>query len=112
MKKIEAVIRPSKLEELKSALNSAEVSGMTVFNVMGKGQQQDIKHFYRGQELCVDLFPKSKVEIVCHDHKVKDIVEIILKVCQTGQIGDGKIFVYPIEEIIRISTGERDEEAL
>ena len=112
MKKIEAVIRPTKLEELKTALNDLEVRGMTIYNVMGRGLQQDIKQYYRGQEVSLDLFPKVKVEIVCRDHWLERIIEVIIKVCSTGQIGDGKIFVYPLEEIIRISSGERGDSAL
>ncbi len=112
MKKVEAVIRPSKLEELKHALNNLEVRGMTVYNVMGRGLQQDVKQYYRGQEVSVDLFPKVKVEIICRDHWLERIIEVILKVCSTGQIGDGKIFVYPLEEIVRIRTGEKGDSAL
>ncbi|MDD3269565.1 MAG: P-II family nitrogen regulator [Syntrophomonadaceae bacterium] len=112
MKKIEAVIRPTKLEELKKALNDLEVRGMTIYNVMGRGLQKDIKQYYRGQEVSLDLFPKVKVEIICRDHWLERIIEVILKICSTGQIGDGKIFVYPLEEIIRISSGERGDTAL
>lgn len=112
MKKIEAVIRPNKLEELKAALNDLNVRGMTVYNVMGRGMQKDLKQYYRGQEISVDLFPKVKVELICNDHWVERIVEVILKVCKTGEIGDGKIFVYPVEDIIRISSGERGNGAL
>jgi len=112
MKKIEAVIRPTKVEELKQALNEMEVRGMTVYNVMGRGLQQDVKQFYRGQEVSVDLFPKVKVEIICRDHWLDRIVDTIVKVCSTGQIGDGKIFVYPLEDIIRIRTGEKGDAAL
>lgn len=112
MKKIEAVIRPGQLEELKLALNEMEVRGMTIYNVMGRGLQKDVKQFYRGQEVTVDLFPKVKVEIICRDHWLERIIELILRVCSSGQIGDGKIFVYPIEDIIRISTGARGDEAL
>ena len=112
MKKIEAIIRPSKLEELKHALNDLEVRGMTIYNVMGRGLQQDIKQYYRGQEVSVDLFPKVKVEIICRDHWLERIIEVILKVCSTGQVGDGKIFVYPLEEIVRIRTGEKGDSAL
>lgn len=112
MKKIEAIIRPSKLEDLKHALNDLEVRGMTIYNVMGRGLQQDIKQYYRGQEVSVDLFPKVKVEIICRDHWLERIIEVILKVCSTGQIGDGKIFVYPLEEIVRIRTGEKGDSAL
>lgn len=112
MKKIEAVIRPAKLEELKKALNDLEVRGMTVYNVMGRGLQKDIKQYYRGQEVSLDLFPKVKVEIICRDHWLERIIEVILKICSTGQLGDGKIFVYPLEEVIRISSGERGDDAL
>lgn len=112
MKKIDAVIRPVTLEDLKAALTSVGVHGMTVFNVMGRGLQQDVKQYYRGQEISVDLFPKTKVEIVCHDEQVEAIVSKIIKVCKTGKIGDGKIFIYPVEEIIRIRTEERGEDAL
>lgn len=112
MKKIEAVIRPSKVEELKQALNEMEVRGMTVYNVMGRGLQQDVKQFYRGQEVSVDLFPKVKVEIICRDHWLDRIVDTIVKVCSTGKIGDGKIFIYPLEEIVRIRTGEKGDGAL
>lgn len=112
MKKIEAIIRPTKLEELKVALNDMEVRGMTIYNVMGRGLQQDVKQYYRGQEVSVDLFPKVKVEVICRDHWVDRIVELIVKVCKTGQIGDGKIFVYPLEQIIRIRTAEEGENAL
>lgn len=112
MKKIEAIIRPGKLEELKSALNELEVRGLTIYNVMGRGLQQDVKQFYRGQEVSVDLFPKVKVEIICRDHWLERIIEVIANTCSTGQIGDGKIFVYPLEEIIRIRTGDRGDAAL
>lgn len=112
MKKIEAIIRPSKLEELKAKLNKMEVRGMTVYNVMGRGLQQDIKQYYRGQEVSIDLFPKVKVEVICRDHWLERIVAAIMETCRTGAIGDGKIFIYPVEEIIRISSGERGDAAL
>jgi len=112
MKKVAAVIRPGKLEELKVVLNQLGVRGMTIYNVMGRGEQKDVKQYYRGQELQVDLFPKVKVEIVCVDDQVKPIVDTILQVCRTGNIGDGKIFIYDLEEAIRISSGERGNLAL
>jgi nitrogen regulatory protein P-II 1 len=112
VKKIEAIIRPSKLEELKAALAEIEVRGMTIYEVMGRGLQRDQKQYYRGQEHTVDLFPKVKVELICRDHWLERIIEVILKTCRTGNIGDGKIFVYPIEDIIRISSGERGDSAL
>jgi len=83
MKKIEAIIRPSKLETLKAALNALEVRGMTVYNVMGRGLQKDVKQFYRGQEISVDLFPKVKVEIICRDHWLERIIDVILKECSS-----------------------------
>lgn len=112
MKKIEAIIRPSKLEELKTALADLEVRGMTIYEVMGRGLQRDQKQYYRGQQHTIDLFPKVKVEIICRDHWTERIVDLIVKTCQTGKIGDGKIFIYPVEDIIRISTGERGDAAL
>ena len=112
MKKIEAVIRPTKLEEMKKVLNDMGVRGLTVYNVMGRGLQQEIKHYYRGQEVSIDLFAKVKVEIICPDHWQESIVNGIIATCQTGAIGDGKIFIYPVEEVIRISTGESGNAAL
>ena len=112
MKKIEAIIRPSKFEELKTALDKLGIRGMTVFDVKGRGLQKETKQYYRGQEHLIDLFPKTKVEIVCHDESVEKIVSTILNICKTAKIGDGKIFVYPIDRVIRISTREEGEAAL
>lgn len=112
MKKIEAIIRPARFEELKAALDALEIRGMTVYEVKGRGLQREQKQYYRGQERKIDLFPKIKVEIICRDHWVDRIIEAIVKVCQTGKVGDGKIFVYPVERIVRISTGEEGEAAL
>ncbi len=112
MKKIEAIIRPNKLEELKAALAEIKIRGITVYDVAGRGLQMDQKQYKRGQEELVDLFPKVKVEIICRDHWLERIVDLIVKVCQTGKAGDGKIFVYQVEEIFRISTGERGDDAL
>lgn len=112
MKKVELVIRPSKLEEVKEALDKIEVRGMTVYDVKGRGLQRNQKQYYRGQEHSVDLFPKVKLEIVCQDESVEDIISTVLKICKTGKIGDGKIFVYPVERIIRISTREEGGSAL
>jgi len=112
MKKIEAIIRPSKLEELKAALNEMGVRGMTIYNVLGRGLQKDVKQYYRGQEVNIDLHPKVKVEVICRDHWLERIIELILKVCSSGNVGDGKIFVYNVEDIVRISTGERGDAAL
>ncbi len=112
MKKIEAVIRPARFEELKLVLKNQGVTGMTTYNVMGRGKQQEVTQYYRGQELQVDLFPKIKIEIACPDEQVDNIVQLILNTCKTGHIGDGKIFIYPLEEVIRISSGEQNLDAL
>jgi len=112
LKRIDVIIRPTKLEELKSALDKIEVRGMTVYDVKGRGLQRNQKQYYRGQEHSVDLFPKVKLEIICQDESVEDIISTVLKICKTGKIGDGKIFVYPVERIIRISTREEGGAAL
>ena len=112
MKKIEAIIRPSKLDELKAALDDMGVRGMTVYEVKGRGLQREQKQYYRGQEHIVDLFPKVKIEIISEDQQAEDIISIILKVCRTGKVGDGKIFVFPVERVIRISTREEGSSAL
>lgn len=112
MKKIEAIIRPTKFDELKAALDKQEIRGMTVYEVKGRGLQKETTQYYRGQERKIDLHPKTKVEIVCHDEAVEKIISTILTVCRTGEIGDGKIFVYPVERIIRISTREEGGSAL
>jgi nitrogen regulatory protein P-II 1 len=112
MKKIEAIVRPSKLDELKAALDNMGVRGMTVYEVKGRGLQREQKQYYRGQEHIVDLFPKIKIEIISEDQLIEDIISIILKVCRTDKVGDGKIFVYPIERVIRISTREEGSSAL
>jgi len=112
LKRIDVIIRPTKLEELKAALDKIEVRGMTVYDVKGRGLQRNQKQYYRGQEHSVDLFPKVKLEIICQDESVEDIISTVLKICKTGKIGDGKIFVYPVERIIRISTREEGGSAL
>jgi len=112
VKKLEVIIRPTKLEELKAALTELKVRGMTIYEVRGKGLQREQRQYHRGHEHLVDLHPKVKVELICRDHWVERIIEVIIRVCQTGQAGDGKIFVYPVEEIVRISTGERGDDAL
>jgi nitrogen regulatory protein P-II 1 len=112
LKKIEAIIRPSKLEEVKAALDKIDLRGMTVYDVKGRGLQRDQKQYYRGQEHSIDLFPKVKLEIICQDASVEDIISTILRICKSGKVGDGKIFVYPVERIIRISTREEGGAAL
>jgi|TARA_R110000868_G_scaffold355182_1_gene616502 nitrogen regulatory protein P-II 1 len=112
MKKVEAVIRHFKLEEVKDALTEIGVQGMTVSEVRGFGRQKGHKEQYRGAEYTVDFLPKAKMEVIVPDDQVKAVVDTILESARTGQIGDGKIFVLPIEDIIRIRTGEAGDTAL
>jgi len=112
MKKIEAIIQPFKLEPVKEALHGLGVQGMTVSEVKGFGRQKGIREVYRGMEYQVDFLPKVKIEIVAPDEKVKLIVDVIVDKARTGRIGDGKIFVYPVAEVIRIRTGETGNEAV
>jgi len=112
MKKIEAVIQPYKLEPVKEALHAISVKGMTVSEVKGFGVQKGIREVYRGMEYQVDFLPKVKLEIVAQDDKVQAIVETIIAKARTGRIGDGKLFVYPVAEVIRIRTGETGESAV
>jgi nitrogen regulatory protein P-II 1 len=112
MKKIEAIIQPFKLEPVKDALHALSVQGMTVTEVKGFGVQKGIREVYRGLEYQVDFIPKVKIEVVAPEQKVQGIVETIIKEARTGRIGDGKIFVYPVAEVIRIRTGETGENAV
>lgn len=112
MKKIEAVIKPFKLEEVKDALAQAGIAGMTVSDVKGYGRQQGHSELYRGAEYVVDFLPKMKLELIVADEDVDSIISVIIDSAKTGKIGDGKIFVSPIEKVIRIRTGEQDEEAI
>ncbi len=112
MKKIEAVIKPFKLEDVKEALSEAGITGMTVSEVKGYGRQQGHSELYRGAEYVVDFLPKVKIEVVVKDEDADMVVEKIAEAAKTGKIGDGKIFVSDIEKVVRIRTGETDEEAL
>jgi nitrogen regulatory protein P-II 1 len=112
MKKVEAIIKPFKMDEVKSALTAMAVQGMTVTEVRGFGRQKGHKEVYRGAEYVVELVPKIKIEVVVPDGAVTRVLETIAKAAKTGKIGDGKIFVLPVEEAIRIRTGERGEGAL
>jgi nitrogen regulatory protein P-II 1 len=112
MKKIEAIIQPYKLEPVKEALHALSVQGMTVTEVKGFGVQKGIREVYRGMEYQVDFLPKVKIEIVAPDEKVQSIVDTIVAKARTGRVGDGKIFVYPVAEVIRIRTGETGEDAV
>ncbi|HUK83294.1 MAG TPA: P-II family nitrogen regulator [Verrucomicrobiae bacterium] len=112
MKKIEAIIKPFKLEEVKEALSEIGIAGMTVSEVKGFGRQKGQTEIYRGSEYTIDFLPKIKMEIVVADDKVPDALTTITKAARTGKIGDGKIFVLPVEEAIRIRTSERAEAAV
>ncbi|MBU7008398.1 P-II family nitrogen regulator [Phosphitispora fastidiosa] len=112
MKKIEAIIRPSKLDDIKDALGKFGVHGMTVTEVIGCGLQKGKKEVYRGTEYTIDLLPKIKVEIVIKDKWVDEVVRIFINTARTGEVGDGKIFVYPVENAVRIRTGEGGEDAI
>jgi len=112
MKKVEAIIKPFKLDEVKEALKSIGVQGMTVSDVKGYGRQKGHKEIYRGAEYNVDFIPKVKVEIVVESEIIEKVVETIRQAAMTGKIGDGKIFIYPIEEVVRIRTGEKGKDAI
>lgn len=112
MKKIEAVIKPFKLDEVREALSEIGVSGLTVTEVKGFGRQKGHTELYRGAEYVVDFLPKVKIEIVVPDGSVESAIESIIKAAHTGKIGDGKIFVSNVEQVVRIRTGETGEEAV
>ncbi|MBU0729200.1 MAG: P-II family nitrogen regulator [Proteobacteria bacterium] len=112
MKKIEAIIKPFKLDDVKDALNEIGIKGMTISEVKGYGRQKGHKEIYRGAEYVVDFIPKIKIEIIIDTSRVEEVVEQIRKAANTGKIGDGKIFVLPVEEVIRVRTGERGTEAI
>lgn len=112
MKKIEAIIRPAKLEALKEALLEQGMKGMTLSQVQGCGNSHGWKEYYRGSEVLVNMLPKVKVEMVVEDDKVESVIDLVCKIARTGEVGDGKIFISPIEECIRIRTGERGVKAL
>jgi nitrogen regulatory protein P-II 1 len=112
MKKIEAIIKPFKLDEVKDKLNEIGVKGITVSEVKGFGRQKGHTELYRGAEYVVDFLPKVKIEVVVNEDIVNAVVDAITQTAQTGRIGDGKIFVIPVEETVRIRTGERGEEAI
>jgi nitrogen regulatory protein P-II 1 len=112
VKKVEAIIKPFKLDEVKQALSEVGIAGLTATEVKGFGRQKGHTELYRGAEYVVDFLPKVKVEVVVSDALVVRVVEVIERAAKTGRIGDGKIFVVPVEEVIRIRTGERGEEAL
>jgi nitrogen regulatory protein P-II 1 len=112
MKKVEAIIKPFKLDDVREALSSVGVSGITMTEVRGFGRQKGHKELYRGAEYNVDFLPKVKIEMVIPDALAERVVETIQTHAKTGKIGDGKIFVFDVEQVIRIRTGETDEEAI
>jgi nitrogen regulatory protein P-II 1 len=112
MKKIEAIIQPHKLEDVKEALKSIGIDGMTISEVRGHGRQKGHKEVYRGMEYQVDLLPKVKVEMVVADERSQEVLETVVKSARTGKIGDGKVFVYDVAEAIRIRNGDHGDSAL
>lgn len=112
MKKIEAIIRPHKLDEVQDALSEAGYPGLTVSEVRGYGRQKGHKEIYRGTEYNINFVPKLKIELICSDERAEAALEIIIKTSKTGEVGDGKIFVYNVSDAIRIRTGESGESAL
>ena len=112
MKKVEAIIKPFKLEEVKEALKDIGITGMTVTEVKGFGRQKGHTEIYRGSEYTVDFLPKVKIELAVSDAQVKQLVDLIVKAARTGKIGDGKVFISPLEDAIRIRTDERGDQAV
>ena len=112
MKKIEAIIKPFKLDEVREALSEVGVTGLTVTEVKGFGRQKGHTELYRGAEYVVDFLPKIRIELVVAESTVETAIEAIIKAARTGKIGDGKIFVTPVEQIVRIRTGETNESAI
>lgn len=112
MKKIEAIIKPFKLDDVREALTDVGITGMTVTEVKGFGRQKGHTELYRGAEYAIDFLPKVKLEIIVTDEQVEECIQAIIDTAQTGKIGDGKIFIYDVERAIRIRTGEENEEAI
>ena len=112
MKKVEAIIKPFKLEEVKEVLASSGIKGLTVIEVKGFGRQKGHKELYRGAEYEIEFLPKVKLEIVVPDKDVESVVDTIVSAARTGRLGDGKVFVTPVEQVIRIRTGEHGEDAI
>jgi nitrogen regulatory protein P-II 1 len=112
MKKIEAIIKPFKLDEVREALSEIGVAGLTVTEVKGFGRQKGHTELYRGAEYVVDFLPKVKIELIVRDEDVERAIEAVVKAARTGKIGDGKIFVMPVEQVVRIRTGESGEAAV
>lgn len=112
MKRIAAVVRSEKLEPLKEALFQAKISGMTIYQVHGCGNQHGWKEYFRGSEVFLNMIPKVKFEIIVEDSRVDEIVDVIVGIARTGEVGDGKIFISSIDSVVRVRTGEKDEAAV
>lgn len=112
MKKIEAIVRPEKLDDIRKALEEKGIIGMTMAEVQGRGRQKGVCLQWRAGEYCVDFLPKLKLEIIVDDKDLETAIATITEAARTGQNGDGKIFIYPLEDVVRVSTGERGKEAI
>ena len=112
MKRIEAIIRPSKLEDIKEALKNKDINGITISQVMGCGKQHGWTEYHRGSEVITNVLPKIEVKMVVEDNQVEDVIKLITEIARTGEVGDGKIFIIDIAECVRIRTGERGSSAL
>jgi nitrogen regulatory protein P-II 1 len=112
MKKVEAIIRPFRIDDVREALAEIGVKGMTLTEVKGYGRQKGHTELYRGSEYQIDFLPKIKIEVIVADNVAEKVIETIMNAARTGQVGDGKIFVYPVDDVIRVRTGESGEEAL
>ncbi|MFA6913573.1 MAG: P-II family nitrogen regulator [Endomicrobiia bacterium] len=112
MKKVSAIIKPHMVEDVKNALKAIDVNGLTKSNVEGFGKQGGHKEIYRSKEYCVQFVVKAKIEVIVQDEMVDKVIDVIIKTTRSGEIGDGKIFVYPVERVIRIRTGEEGDKAI
>ncbi|MBU4491817.1 MAG: P-II family nitrogen regulator [Euryarchaeota archaeon] len=112
MKKIEAIVRPEKLDEIRKALEEKGILGMTMSEVQGRGRQKGVCLQWRAGEYCIDFLPKLRLDIIVDDKDLETAIEAITMAARTGQNGDGKLFIYPIEDVVRVSTGERGKEAI
>lgn len=112
MKKIEAIVRPEKLDEIRKALEEKGILGMTMSEVQGRGRQKGVCLQWRAGEYCIDFLPKLRLDIIVDDNDLETAIEAITRAARTGQNGDGKLFIYPIEDVVRVSTGERGKEAI
>jgi nitrogen regulatory protein P-II 1 len=112
MKKVEAIIRPFRIDDVREALSEIGIKGMTLTEVKGYGRQKGHTELYRGSEYQIDFLPKIKIEVIVADNLAEKVIDTIMKAARTGQVGDGKIFVYPVDDVIRVRTGESGEDAL